>query len=264
MSLRYIDSNGTEHKIAGLNNSSNEFLPITGGTLTGELNLSKTSYNYSGGAIPGTKLVGHHTVENLVEELRFSNGQFGSVLLQTIYTKDGIVIPNGWYNYQYIPHRCGGENGGVPSASTDTDNVEFGTLILYGMTVNHGITYKLTIVNGTVAYLTSPEIYSTTEQIVGRWVDGSFIYRTVLIGTPSSQLSNVNHGISNLATPIKCYGFYKRNSDGCLEPMPGNYTNWECWMYDFNSTKFTLRFSNNAWNSGIASYVIIIEYVKTS
>ena len=135
------------------------------------------------------------------------------------------------------------------------------------MSTDRGIEYKISISGSgdtyTIYNLVAPQVYSSTEQIIGKWIDGSAIYRKVLPGTPSAQNSNVQHGITNLATPIKCYGFYKRNSDGCLEPMPGNYTNWECWMYDFNSTKLTLRFSNNAWNSGIASYVIVLEYIKT-
>lgn len=106
--------------------------------------------------------------------------------------------------------------------------------------------------------------YSSEEVPVGTWLNGQTIYRKVISGTPSVQSGNVQHGVSNFGAPINCYGFYKRNSDGAFEPMPGTYTNWECWMYDFTSTKFTLRFSNNAWNSGIAFYNIVLEYIKTS
>lgn len=125
-----------------------------------------------------------------------------------------------------------------------------------GLSTNDYTTAEKTLLSGLGTY-------SSTEVAVGTWLNGQTIYRKVISGTPSAQSSNVQHNVSNFGAPINCYGFYKRNSDGAFEPMPGTYTNWECWMYDFTSTKFTLKFSNNAWNSGIAFYNIVFEYIKT-
>jgi hypothetical protein len=61
--------------------------------ISGELDLTKTSYNYNNGAIPGTKLASSTTIEDLLEkELRYTNGQMGSVNLNTAYSKDGVTI----------------------------------------------------------------------------------------------------------------------------------------------------------------------------
>jgi hypothetical protein len=71
-----------------------------------------------------------NTVPNLVEELRFSSGCMGSASIGTAYTKDGITIGTGWYNFIYSPHRSGGANG-----SASGDNCNYGNLLLMGMTV---------------------------------------------------------------------------------------------------------------------------------
>lgn len=78
------------------------------------------------------------TIPNILNELRYSNGAWGSFNLTTAYTKDYTTIPTGWYNYFYIPHRVGGENWATPT-SWDADNVYFGTLLLYGMNNTNGM-----------------------------------------------------------------------------------------------------------------------------
>ena len=103
----------------------------SGDTMTGPLILKKTSYNYNGGTIPGTKGADAHTIEDLINELRYTNGQMGSVEIKTAYTLNNVTIAVGWYNYSYIPHRKGGLDGGA-----DGDNANFGTLMLTGMNIS--------------------------------------------------------------------------------------------------------------------------------
>ncbi len=108
------------------------------------------------------------------------------------------------------------------------------------------------------------EEYSTTEQVIGKWLDNKPIYRKVLnIGTPSSQRTYPNHGISNLENVIKLYGFcYTDGSTRQIIPM--TYTNWEIFAYDITDTVFTLNFSANQWSANPTNVYVVFEYTKTT
>ena len=49
------------------------------------------------------------------------------------------------------------------------------------------------------------DIYSTTEQVVGIWIDGRPIYKKSLSFTPSSGDNLIAHAISSLGDVVKCY-----------------------------------------------------------
>lgn len=96
-------------------------LPLTGGTMTGQI---KTSFNES--VAVGSYQAHAATIPNLVQELRYSSGCMGSASISIKYNS----IPAGWYNFIYIPHRSGGVNG-----LASDDNCDYGSLILIGMTM---------------------------------------------------------------------------------------------------------------------------------
>lgn len=84
------------------------------------------------------------TLDGFVNEIKFSNGATGSFSLNTAYTRDGITIPTGWYNFIFSPHRTGGLNGGA-----NGDNTNYGNLILMGMTGTRKV-YKIRVSGGYV------------------------------------------------------------------------------------------------------------------
>lgn len=61
---------------------------------------------------------------------------------------------------------------------------------------------------GSVWIDTNTDYYSTTEQIVGKWIDGKPLYRKVInFGTlPNNTTKNVAHGISNVDKTTRLYG----------------------------------------------------------
>ena len=85
------------------------------------------------------------TVPNFVDEVRFSSGAMGSVSIGTAYTNNNVIIPTGWYNFIYSPHR----NGGI-SGSAQGDNCNYGNLLLMGMNNNNG-TFRIRIDSGAIA-----------------------------------------------------------------------------------------------------------------
>lgn len=117
--------------------SDNTKLPLSGGQMTGQL---LTSFQSS--VAIGSRQVQATSLPAVLEELRYSNGGCGSLSLTTSYIKDSTTVPASWYNYFYAPHRSGGINGQPAS-----DNTDYGTLILCGMT-SYTPTFVVRYANG--------------------------------------------------------------------------------------------------------------------
>ena len=163
----------------------------TGDTMTGALILKKTSMNYNRGAIPGTREAVAHTIEDLINELRYTNGQIGSVEIKTAYTLNNITISTGWYNYSYIPHRIGGRDGGA-----NGDNTNFGTLMLTGMNISSPI-YVLQYNNGVIQELTSLATTNVTKNLqtqINNMFNSIYPVGSVYISVNSTNPSNLFGG----------------------------------------------------------------------
>lgn len=110
-------------------------LAVSGNTtISGTLTAKKQIYtSFKNAVATGSYQATATTIENLITELRYSSGVMGSANIATAYTSPttGQVIAAGWYNFEYIPHRSGGANGAASG-----DNCDYGTLLLYGMTIN--------------------------------------------------------------------------------------------------------------------------------
>lgn len=112
--------------------------------------------------------------------------------------------------------------------------------------------------------------YSTTEKIIGTWIDGRSIYQKTLNfgalpnGTSTtSATKSMNHGISNLSLVINVFGFCFNSSDNSWAALPyvaGNGSA-SCGLYG-DKTKIYARANYNA--SGNTTSYITIQYVKTT
>lgn len=118
-----IKQNGTA---VSLNGHTHSYLPLSGGTMTGQILTS-----FKSAVAMGSRQADATTIENLCSELRYSSGCAGSVSISAAYTKNNITIPAGWYNYLWMPHRSGGSSG-----SASGDNCNYGSLLLSGMTLS--------------------------------------------------------------------------------------------------------------------------------
>lgn len=108
------------------------------------------------------------------------------------------------------------------------------------------------------------EEYSTAEKIIGTWIDGKPIYRKVLnVGTVTTQKTYITHNIANIGKLVNLYGTFNRN-DNVQQIIPGNYTNWEIYLYDISSIEVTIYFSDNQWSRNPNDIVVIMEYTKTT
>lgn len=123
----------------------------------GDVNLkgqAKTSFKSS--IAMGSYGSSQTTVPNFIEEVRFSSGCCGSVSIGTAYTKNGVTINTGWYNFLYIPHRSGGVNG-----SASGDNCNYGNCFLFGMNNTYG-RFIVRVSSGSIVEVA--QIYTSIER----------------------------------------------------------------------------------------------------
>lgn len=108
--------------------------------------------------------------------------------------------------------------------------------------------------------------YSTTEQVIGTWLDSKPIYRrTINFTTASSAVTVYNSGISDIKSIIKQDGFIDRG-DGWY--MPLNFSRWDSSPSDLIGTMIkndgTVNvFINDAFYYGKDVYVTL-DYTKTT
>ena len=106
--------------------------------------------------------------------------------------------------------------------------------------------------------------YSTTEQVIGTWIDGKPIYRKCLnTGTlPNNNTMSVNHGISDFAFATNIYGYVIDTSDNTRIPLPYPATTATSsigiWVSD---TAVRINTGKDRTN---CSGVIVLEYTKTT
>ncbi len=144
-----ITQNGTAVSLSGHTHS---YLPLSGGTMTGQLFTS-----FKSSVAMGSYQSSQTTVPNLVNEVRYSSGCAGSVNIGTAYSLNGVTVGGGWYNFFYSPHRSGGVNGAASG-----DNQAWGTLLLCGMTVS-GM-FQIRIGNNSIAEcLNVNGLYSSSD-----------------------------------------------------------------------------------------------------
>lgn len=112
--------------------------------------------------------------------------------------------------------------------------------------------------------------YSTTEANTGKiWVDGSSIYRKVIVLTGTdiaTQNTNINHNITNINEILKLDCIYI-TSNGARQ-LPLNYyatNDWDGQLF-CTLTQLRFEFGTSALASvQTASHIyVILEYTKTS
>lgn len=110
-------------------------------------------------------------------------------------------------------------------------------------------------------YINKITNYSTTEQIIGKWIDEKPIYRKVITGSTANQTSTVIGNISSVDNMIHIYGFCNVQ-DGEHKNIPciegSNYIS-ACMLPNGN-----VRIDNTTSNYFRGSAVVIVEYTKTT
>ena len=133
-----------------------------------------------------------------------------------------------------------------------------------GDLTNLDTTDKSDIVNA-INEVNSKDEYSTTEKVVGKWIDNKPVYRKVVTITSAIDLTTGTHtcntGITNIETPVKFDMNYISGSAWQFAPKLSD-------DYNVNAYNFNLAGGNLTYYVGsalsVTKIVMVIEYTKTT
>ena len=107
--------------------------------------------------------------------------------------------------------------------------------------------------------------YSTSEKVIGEWIDGKPLYRkTISFGAlPNAGTKTVAHGISNLKRVVHMYGYSFRSSDNVHFPLPFvSTTAINCILLDVIASNISITTGINRTTQ--TENYITLEYTKTT
>lgn len=242
---------GTVHAIIRNNPDSDVFrFTATGAWTSGDtmtLDGQSVTVHLSDGTTPATNsyIIG-------AEVLAMVNGSLVTLAISTTPPAQGVTSFNS-------------RTGAVVPAASDYD----ASMVDYDNTVS-GL--NSTDVQGAIDELQT-EIqsipaggsvnYSTTEQEIGTWVDGSPLYeKTVDCGAmPNNTTKNVAHLISDLGSVVQMYGMMKSSNQQTPLPNVDSTAMTNQISLSINATNIILRSSGN-WST-FSGYVTL-RYTKTA
>ena len=107
--------------------------------------------------------------------------------------------------------------------------------------------------------------YSTTEQKIGTWIDGSNLYEKVVVInslTKDGSDQYVNHGIANINLVLGYEGFFSKSSNGrCTDKNTDTNTTYVCSVFEANRTQVAYAIGSG-WDYD--KCYVILRYTKTS
>lgn len=216
----------------------------------------KTYYN--AGAVTGLVAI-PHGISNLERVVSFK----GSVL-------DSNATPSDYTRYSLPRVAADGYNIGLDVVSDTDIRVAvpsiFGTRLYDWYVTIQYIKSSDTPGSGTWTPQGVPAVhYSTDEQVIGTWIDGSTVYeKTFNLTAPSTGLNSIAHNISNIGDVINTEGTAIR-SNGAAQPLgfisSANNYGWNVTVYDFTSSNFSLEVGSQL---SLSKVIITVRYTKAS
>lgn len=119
-----------------------------------------------------------------------------------------------------------------------------------------------TVVNGNDDKFIEATTYSTTETVIGTWINNKPIYRKVIYisSLPNATQGSYNTGVSNPEQCVNCYGFATNGlALNVIRPLSVS-SSIGCW-FDITSNQIKVEAGTN--RSSLSAYVTI-EYTKTT
>ena len=116
--------------------------------------------------------------------------------------------------------------------------------------------------------LDNKEHYTTSEQVIGTWVDGKKLYRKVVKYTNSSTIGSssgitnisIAHGVSNIGQVTKCD--IAKAGNYIFTTLGGSGVSYGTCVTQVNNTNINLRIINDTWAS--STWYFTLEYTKTT
>ena len=156
------------------------------------------------------------------------------------------------------------KSGGGGGGSSSADNVSFDNTTS-GLTADN-VQGAIDEIAGNVSDLeaaVTPNIYSTTETVVGKWNNNDLYRKIVNVGSlPNNTNAGTDSGITNLGEVVSMRGYAKDSASIINLPYasPTASDSISMW-YDIASNKIYVNTKND--KSNFTGYVVI-EYTKVS
>lgn len=117
--------------------------------------------------------------------------------------------------------------------------------------------------NTNINSLDDRDNYSTTEQVIGTWIDGKPIYRKVIEcgALPDTSNKDVAHNIQNFGETISCRGMAVRTSDERALTIPDSTPSAEIVCGATNTNVYITTHNDR---SSFDDSFLILEYTKTT
>lgn len=119
---------------------------------------------------------------------------------------------------------------------------------------------------GAINEVYNSNIFSTTETIIGKWINGKSIYRKVIDfgALPNKARITVNHNISNIDIFTNIYGVASTANNVYSYPLPVIYRGTESnYNIEILAAKAYIEMASVEDRSTLTAYVVL-EYTKTS
>lgn len=119
---------------------------------------------------------------------------------------------------------------------------------------------------GAINEVYNNNIFSTTETIIGKWINGKSIYRKVIDfgALPNNTRKQVYHNISNIDIFTNIYGVASTANNVYSYPLPVIYRSSESnYNIEVLASKKYVEMATTEDRSAITAYVVL-EYTKTS
>ena len=109
--------------------------------------------------------------------------------------------------------------------------------------------------------------YSTSEKVIGKWVDGSLLYqKTISFGSlPNASMKDLSIFTANTVKIKKIFGYSYRPSDGMTIELPrANPTAANCISVDVITNQSTIRVTTGGDYSSFTETYVTLQYTKTT
>lgn len=123
-------------------------------------------------------------------------------------------------------------------------------------------------INGTTTNVYAPsggggsQNYSTTEQVVGSWIDGRPVYQKSFVSTSAlSSYQAISHGISAFDDLVKAECILRDSTKSWQVPMTTDQYNAEL---EITPTEIRIYLNNDFVNASTGGYFITLQYTKTT
>lgn len=121
------------------------------------------------------------------------------------------------------------------------------------------------------------DYYSTSEKVVGKWIDGKPVYRKVVVHNPISPVGATNtvtnygfpHNISNFGklVNVRALIYDKTNTSySYLLPNMGGQTNvvsYSTSVTTVDINNINVRILNDSWGTSF-TWIFVVEYTKSN